>query len=104
MLTQKAIYRYDFFSIKKDLPEDQKDLPIEYLKIYYQDSPNKIRRIEARYRESSMMYKTSQILVMEFMSVKDTMILTSYAIEGGQKMFMGDSVQYKINTSVTLAK
>ncbi len=92
------------FAIKTSLSEDEKDLPIEYLKIYYQDSFEKIRKIEGQYRESSMMYKTIQILNMEFQPVNDTMILTSYSITGGQKMFMSDSVQYKINTSVTLSK
>jgi len=92
------------FAIKPSLPNDQKDLPIEYLKIYYQDSPDKIRKIEGQYRESGMMYKTSQVLCMEFQPVNDKMILTSYSISGGQKMFMSDSVQYKINTTVTLSK
>lgn len=92
------------FVIKPSMPDDEKDLPIEYLKIYYQDSPGKIRKIEAQYREASMMYKTVQILSMEFQPIKDKMILTSYSISGGQKMFMGDSVQYIINTSVTLSK
>ena len=92
------------FSIKKDLPEDQKDLPIEYLKIYYHNSLNKIRRIEGQYKELGFMNRTAQTLIMEFQPVNDSMILTSYSITGGQKMFIGDSVQYKINTSVTLAK
>ncbi len=93
------------FSIKKELTEtEEKNLPIEYLKIYYQDSIDKIRKIEGRYRESSTMYMTSQILEMEFAPVRDTMILTAYSIEGGQKMFMGDSVQYKIKSSVSLKK
>ena len=92
------------FAIKPSLPDDEKNLPIEYLKIYYQESPDKIRKIEGQYKESSMMYKTSQVLSMEFQPVNDKMILTSYSIFGGQKMFMGDSVQYKINTTVTLSK
>ena len=92
------------FAIKPSLPADEKDLPIEYLKIYYQESPHKIRRIEGQYREFSMMYKTSRVLRIEFQPVNDTMILTSYSISGGQKMLMGDSVQYKINTTVTLSK
>jgi len=92
------------FAIKASLPADEKKLPIEYLKIYYQENPDKIRRIEGQYRESGMMYKTLQILRMEFQPVNDTMVLTSYSIAGGQKMLMGDSVQYKINTAVTLTK
>lgn len=92
------------FVIKPSLSADEKDVPIEYLKIYYQDSLEKIRKIEGQYRESSMMYKTSQFLNMEFQPVNDKMILTSYSISGGQKLFMGDSVQYKISTSVTLSK
>ena len=92
------------FTIKSNLSEDEKDLPIEYLKIYYQNSLEKIRKIEGQYRESSIMYKTTQFLNMEFQPVNDKMILTSYSISGGQKLFMGDSVQYKISTSVTVSK
>ncbi len=93
------------FAIKSSLPEDEKkNLPIEYLKIYYQNSINKIRRIEGEYRELNMMNKTGKVLIMEFQPVKDSMILTSYSITGGQKMFIGDSVQYKISSSVTLTK
>ena len=93
------------FTIKSSLPEDEKkNLQIEYLKIYYQNSINKIRRIEGQYRELSMMNKTGKVLIMEFQPVKDSMILTSYSITGGQKMFIGDSVQYKISSSVTLTK
>lgn len=92
------------FVIKSDLSEDEKDLPIEYLKIYFLDSTDKIRKIEGQYRESSMMYKTKQILNLEFQPVNDSMVLASYSITGGQKLFMGDSVQYKINTTITLSK
>ncbi|MEO7992299.1 MAG: hypothetical protein ABI663_22305 [Chryseolinea sp.] len=93
------------FGIKTSLPEDEKkNLPIEYLKIYYHNTVNKIRRIEGQYKELGFMNKTAQVLMMEFQPVNDTMILTSYSITGGQKMFMGDSVQYKINSSVTLTK
>ncbi len=92
------------FTIKANLPIEEKDLPIEYLKVYYQNSMDKIRKIEGRYRESSTMYKTTQILEIELQPVKDEMILSSYSISGGQKMFLGDSVQYKIISSVTLSK
>lgn len=93
------------FAIKSSLPEDEKkNLPIEYLKIYYLNSIDKIRRIEGQYKELSMMNKTGKILIMEFQTVKDSMILISYSIAGGQKMFIGDSVQYKISSSVTLTK
>ncbi|HPH46561.1 MAG TPA: hypothetical protein PKU83_06125, partial [Chryseolinea sp.] len=36
------------FAIKASLPTDEKKLPIEYLKIYYQETPDKIRRIEGQ--------------------------------------------------------
>ncbi len=92
------------FAINANVPADEKKLPIEYLKIYYQGNLEKIRRIEGQYREAGMMYSTRQILSMEFRPVHNKMILASYSIAGGQKMFMGDSVQYKINTSVILTK
>lgn len=74
----------------------QEQLPVTYLKVYYHRSPDRIRKIEAQYNESNSLYKSARSLTMEFQQVENSAVLTSYSITGGQKMFLGDSVEYNI--------
>ncbi len=80
------------------------DLPVKYLRVYYQQAPNKIRKIEAAYKQSNTLYESDRALTMEFQQVDSGPALTSYSIVGAQKMFMGDSVRYTISGSLTLSK
>ena len=80
------------------------DLPVQYLRVYYQQTPDKLRKIEAEYNESNSLYNSVRVLTMEFQQVGSKPVLTSYSIEGGQKMFMGDSVVYGISGKLTLSK
>jgi hypothetical protein len=79
-----------------------KELPVVYLKIFYLDTPSKVRRIEALYREENALLKGSRFLIMEFQEIYNKTILTSYTIEGGQKMFLGDSVKFSVKGTVTI--
>jgi hypothetical protein len=72
------------------------------LKIFYLDVPSKIRRIEALYQEENSLLKGSRFLVMEFEEINNNLVLTSFSIEGGQKMFLGDSVKFSVKGTVTL--
>ena len=83
---------------------NKSNLSVSYLKIYYQDSMAKIRKIKAEYIESNTLYKSKRILEMEFQPLNDKMTLTSYRVEGTQTMFIGDSVHYKIDTTVIIFK
>jgi hypothetical protein len=78
------------------------DLPIAYLKIFYQDTPSKLRKIEAVYREENALMKGSRRLIMEFLEFNNKNILISYSIEGGQKMFLGDSVEFLVMGTITI--
>jgi hypothetical protein len=80
------------------------DLPVKFLKVYYQKSMNGIRKIEAKYQETNSLYRSSRFLTMEFENIYNKMVLTSYAIAGGQKMFLDDSVQYTVGASIALKK
>jgi hypothetical protein len=79
-----------------------KDLPVAYLKIFYFESPSKIKKIEALFREENTLLVGSRLLVMEFNEVYNKTVLASYSIEGGQKMFLGDSVQFSVKGTITL--
>jgi len=80
------------------------DLPVRYLKVYYHNTPEKVRKIEAEYQEANSLYRSVRILKMEFQEVGEVPAITSYSIEGGQKMFLGDSVRYVISGALAIPK
>jgi hypothetical protein len=77
-------------------------LPVRYLRIYYHNTVENIRRIEAEMDVSTSLYGSARHLQMEFQDINDAVVLTSYSVSGGQKMYLGDSVQYKVQGSITL--
>lgn len=83
----------------KTLP-DEDPLPIVYLKIYYQGNLQKPRKIEAQYDEQTLLYKSARHLSMHFQQIGNQTVLTSYAVKGGQKMVLGDSVAFHISGKV----
>ncbi|MBL7842502.1 MAG: hypothetical protein KF846_07245 [Cyclobacteriaceae bacterium] len=76
------------------------ELPIVYIKTFYQDVPAKLRKIEALYYQENSLLKSKRKLTMEFTDLYNKNILTSYSVEGGQKMFVGDSVHFTIKGSI----
>lgn len=77
-------------------------LPVVYLKIFYLENLSGIRRIEALYREENSLLKGSRLLILEFQEIHRKTILTSYSIEGSQKMFLGDSVQFLVKGTIAI--
>jgi len=103
----RARYRIELNSDKKSnlkvksfLTND--DLSVKYLRVYYQHSPAQIKKIEASYEESNVLYHSAKILSLQFEQIRDTPVLTSFSIRGGQKMFLDDTVQYNISGRLTL--
>jgi hypothetical protein len=95
-------------------PGEKEDLPIRSLRVYYQQ-PRELRRVEAEFDESnavrrpdlyrrSGLYQSHRLLTMEFQKVNNKTVLISYSIEGGQKMYLGDTVRYNIAAAITLPK
>lgn len=82
--------------------ESTENLPVEYLKVYYLDNLSNIRKIEGFYHEESSLLKSSRQLLMEFQSINNKIVLTSYSVTGGQKMPLGDTVQYSVTGTITL--
>jgi hypothetical protein len=77
-------------------------LPVEFLKVYYHRDPARVRKIEGRYAQNNSLYSSSRLFTLEFMESNGQSILTSYTVQGGPRMFMGDSVQYAVTGLVTL--
>lgn len=103
--SNKALYKIDSeLDSKNNLNVKSftatEDLPVVFLKVYYNRSLDELRKVEARYYESNALYKSTRYLTMEFEQVYNTTLLTSYKVAGGQKMFLDDSVQYSISASI----
>lgn len=83
---------------------NRKNLPIKYVKLYYQNDPFRLRKIESFYAEGDKnpLYKTSRILLLEFRDVYNKTILASYSITGGQKIVAGDTIEFSIRGRVTI--
>lgn len=75
-------------------------MAIRYLKLYYQDTPAKLRKLESLYEMESALLSSKRKLTMEFTDLYNKNILSSYSVEGEQTLVMGDSVHYLIKGKV----
>lgn len=78
----------------------KREVPIKFFKIYYQDAPHKIRKIEASLSEQNALYFTTRTFSIELNDVKGQMTLDKYSIQGVQKMILRDSVRFLISSHV----
>src|SRR5690606_4169452 len=76
-------------------------LPLSYVRIYYQDTPEKIRRIEGEIFEENRLYASGRFLAMEFTDMNGGLAVVGYEIRGGQKMILGDSMKFAIKGALT---
>lgn len=82
--------------------ESTERLPVSFLKVYYLGHLSNIRKIEGLYHEESSLLKSTRHLSMEFQNINNKIVLTSYSMKGGQKMLLGDSVQFSVHGTITL--
>jgi len=78
------------------------ELPVAYLKVYYQGTPQQVRRIEGTYREVTGLYTSTQVLSLELQDMHNKTVLTSYSIKGGQKMILADSMALGVDGWIAL--
>ena len=76
------------------------ELPVVYLKVYYQGSIDKPRKIEALYDQGNRLFGSTRVLSMHFQQINNTTVLTSYSVKGGQKMILADSVAFYISGKI----
>lgn len=82
--------------------ESLEQLPVVYLKVYYQGNIRKPRKLEALYDEGNLLFQSARLLSMHFEQIESKTVLTSYSVEGGQKMAFSDSVSFYIGGKVLI--
>ena len=109
-LINRPIYK-DAYQIRSNEKDSKSNLLIKsfeasatsavpYLRMYYQDSPKRLRKLETLYQEINSLYASQRKLEMYFDDATGTPLVTSFSIEGNQKMILSDSVHYTIHTTV----
>ena len=76
------------------------ELPVVYLRVYYQATVDKPRRIEALYDEENVLFASARLLSLHFEQIGSRTVLTGYDIRGGQKMIFSDSVTFYIKGKI----
>ncbi len=74
---------------------------IRLFRIYYFEELSQIRKILIEEKEENELYFSSRRLVMNFESSRMGMILSSYSINGVQKLQLKDTVKYFIEGKIT---
>ncbi|MDZ4714023.1 MAG: hypothetical protein SH819_01020 [Cytophagales bacterium] len=70
--------------------------PLAELRFYYQDSPEKIRRIEAILSEANALYASKKTLRLEFEDAEGIPLLLAYSLDGFQKVALRDTVRFQM--------
>ena len=73
---------------------------IAYVRIYYLENLKNIKKIEALVEEKNYLYASQKFIVWEFQHHNGQPLLTRATLNGTQKMVIGDTVQFSINTRV----
>jgi hypothetical protein len=82
----------------------KEDLPVRSLRVFYDKDPLQPRKIEAIFQEGNVLYSTARNLLLEFEQINNKNMLTSYSIDGVQKMVLSDSVRFLIRARVNVEK
>jgi hypothetical protein len=80
------------------------NLPVRSLRVFYDNNPLEPRKIEAIFQEGNVLYSTSRNLLLEFQQVNNKNLLTSYSIDGVQKMVLSDSVHFVVRARIDIQK
>lgn len=83
------------------LKTDEK-FSVNEVRVYYLENPESIRKIEAITSDRNSLYKSARTLSLNFSEVNNKTVLTSYSIQGGQHMMLGDTVQFDIQSTIRI--
>jgi hypothetical protein len=74
--------------------------PVPFVRFYFQNDFQKLKRIESHYQEQNPLYFTERNLTMELDDVLGEAMIKKYSIIGAQKMILSDSVKFSILGSI----
>jgi len=74
--------------------------PISVVSFYYQGDFTRLRKIEALLTESNILYTTHRELTMEFEEEDNKPILSSYSLNGFQKVPFTDTVRFSVTARI----
>lgn len=86
--------------IKEFTPVEDQNLKVSFLRIYYLDNIQNIRKLEAKYVEDNPIYHSGKDLRMVFEDINGKPMLSKYTIHGSQKMILQDTVSFEIEGMV----
>lgn len=78
----------------------ERNIPVKALDVYYQDNIEKLRKIEAVITDQNALFFASKKLTLQFEEHQEKLSLSSYTIQGVQKMMLRDSVNFIIESKV----
>lgn len=84
----------------QEFKANSKDITVQYLRIYYLDEVEKIKKIEITQNESNSIFQSSKEIALHFDEIKGKNRLTDYNIKGYQKMLLQDRVDFDINCTL----
>lgn len=76
--------------------------PVPFVKIYYHQNITHIKKIESVYRDENTLYATQRMLQLAFDDTTGIPLLTSYSLQGIQKMTLSDSVHFSVEGHFTI--
>jgi hypothetical protein len=69
---------------------------------YYKDTITNTKRVHATLSTKNLLYSNTRHFLLEFTEIDSALILTSYTIEGIQKMALGDTVKFEIKSTIRI--
>lgn len=73
---------------------------VPYLRLFYQTTPARLKKLEALYQETNSLYNSQRKLEMYFDDTTGKPCLIGFLVEGHQKMILSDSVHYTIQAEI----
>ena len=81
----------------RTLSTDSREAEVKYLKLYYLDQLEKLKKIEALYIERNPIYASRREVTLVFDEVQNKRLLKRYKISGSQKMILQDTVKFEVD-------
>lgn len=76
--------------------DDKEALNINYLKIYRNPTSGEVERMEALFSNRNILYNSTRLLSLQYVSINGQLLPQYYTVEGVQKMIFSEQEEYRI--------